>query len=183
MCANSHFELSLNRRCCTEVDCCIVEDTKVESLCEWKREVQPLATRKMNQYAKFEAFDPDEDNWSKYAERWDMAFMVDGVGDADTDKKRAVLLTVCGTSTFALLKALSAPNTPSKVSFAELYKSLSEHCQPKPSVIIERFKFHTRTRRHDESVTEYVALLRTVTSQCKSEVSSKWTSGTDWFVG
>ena len=121
----------------------------------------------MNQYAKFEAFDPDEDNWSEYAERLDMAFVVNGVDDADADKKRAILLTVCGKKTFALLKALSAPNKPSEVSFADLCKSLSEHCQPKPSVIMERFKFHTRTRRHDESVTEYFAALRKVASQCE----------------
>ena len=124
-----------------------------------------MATRKMNQYAKFEAFDPDEDNWSEYAERLDMAYVVNVVDDADADKKRAILLTVCGKKTFALLKGLSAPNKPSEVSFADLCKSLSEHCQPKPSVIMERFKFHTRTRRHDESVTEYIAALRKVASQ------------------
>ena len=80
----------------------------------------PLATRKMNQYAKFEAFYPDEENWSEYAERLDMAFVVNGVDDADTNKKRAIVLTVCGKKTFALLKALSAPNKPSEVSFANL---------------------------------------------------------------
>ena len=74
-----------------------------------KAEIQHLAMRKMNQYAEFEAFDPDADNWSEYAERLDMAFVVNGVDDADTDKKRAILLTVCGKKTFALLKALSAP--------------------------------------------------------------------------
>ena len=118
-------------------------------------------------YAKFAAFDPDEDNWSEYAERLDMALVVNGVDDADADKKRAILLTACGKKTFALLKALSAPNKPSEVNFADFCKSLSEHCQPKPSVIMERFKFHTRTRRHDESVTEYVAALRKVASQCE----------------
>ena len=103
----------------------------------------------MNQYAKFEMFDSDEDNWSEYAERLDLAFVVNGVDDADADKKRAILLTVCGRKMFALLKALSAPNKPYEVNsnIAELCKSLSEHCQAKPSVIMERFKFHTRTRR------------------------------------
>ena len=89
------------------------------------------------------------------------------VDDSDADKKRAILLTVCGKKTFALLKALSAPNKLSEVIFADLSKSLSEHCQPKPSVIMERFKFHTRTRRPDESVTEDFAALRRVAIQYK----------------
>ena len=86
--------------------------------------------RKVNQYQKFEAFDPDEGNWSEHAERLDKAFVVNRVDDGDTDKKRAILLTVCGKKTLALLKALSAPNKPSEVSFADLRKSLSKHCQP-----------------------------------------------------
>ena len=46
--------------------------------------------------------------------------MVNDVDDADADKKRAILLTLCGKKTFALLKALSAPNKLSEVSFADL---------------------------------------------------------------
>ena len=71
----------------------------------------------MNQYLKFEALDPDEDNQSEYTECWEMEFVVNGVDDADTDKKRAILLTVGWKKTFALLKALRAPNKPSEVSF------------------------------------------------------------------
>ena len=72
----------------------------------------------MNQYAKFGAFDPDEDNWSEYAERLDMAFVVNGVDNADADQEEShsYIFSLCvGKKTFALLKALSAPNKPSEV--------------------------------------------------------------------
>lgn len=37
---------------------------------------------------------------------------------------------------------------------------------PKPSVIVERFKFHSKVRQQGQSVTSFVADLRRLTEHC-----------------
>ena len=67
--------------------------------------------------------------------------------DANTiaeDKQVAVLLTVIGSSTYALLTSLLAPRKPREKSFAELSETLLRHFDSKPLVIVERFHFHRR---------------------------------------
>ena len=51
-----------------------------------------------------EAFNPQAEDWTIYAERLQHYLVANGVEDAD--KKRAILLTVCGASTYKLLRSL-----------------------------------------------------------------------------
>ena len=67
---------------------------------------------------------------------------------------------MCGQSTFKLLKNLLQPNTPESKSYTDLVDLLSTHFNPIPSVIIQHFKFNTRTRKDNESVATYVAELK-----------------------
>uniref|UniRef100_A0A1X7SFR9 Reverse transcriptase RNase H-like domain-containing protein n=1 Tax=Amphimedon queenslandica TaxID=400682 RepID=A0A1X7SFR9_AMPQE len=43
---------------------------------------------------------------------------------------------------------------------------LQKHFDPKPSPIVQRFKFHTRVRKQDETVATYVAELRVIGEHC-----------------
>ena len=102
-------------------------------------------------------FKSESEQIEAYLERVQLFF------DANTieeDKQVAVLLTVIGSSTYALLTSLLAPCKPREKSFAELSETLRRHFDPKTLVIAERFYFHRRNQASGESISEYVAELR-----------------------
>ena len=88
----------------------------------------------------FDAFQPGVDNWTEWKERLD--FYLEAEGITDNDKKRSVLLTVCGKETYSLVKSLVAPNNVKDKSFEQIVSLLDRHLQPKPSVTVARFKFN-----------------------------------------
>ena len=112
-------------------------------------------------HGKFSYFNSSHESWSSYSERLGYYFAANDV--QDEDKKKAILLTVCGPSTFQLLKSLS----PADKSYSELVEVLGKHFNPAPSVIMQRFKFDTRARKESESVVTYVAELKRLGEHCE----------------
>lgn len=102
----------------------------------------------MATYGKLEAYDPQEE-WSQYIERLQFYFEANGV--SDEDKQRAILLSVCGSKTYKLIRNLTMPGKPSDMKFTELVDLVQQHQHPKPSAIVQRFKFNTRFRKPGES--------------------------------
>ena len=84
------------------------------------------------------AFDLNTETWTSYSEHY---FTANDI--SSTDKKRAILLTVCGSATYQLLKSLIQLSKPSGKPYDELIETLTRHYSPKPSPIIQRYKFHT----------------------------------------
>ena len=82
------------------------------------------------------------------------------------DRHVPVLLSLIGSKTNALLRSLVAPAKPGDKSFAELTRCLTDHFDPKPLVIAERFHFNQRTQSGGESVSEYVAELKRLAANC-----------------
>ena len=120
----------------------------------------------MATYGKIEEFDSVHEDWPEYVERLGFFFDANGIGD-DADKKRAVFLTVVGATTYKLLRSLVSPSKPGEKSYADLITVLSAHFNPPPSVIVQRFKFHTRCREPGESVAVFVSQLRSLSEHCK----------------
>ena len=89
-------------------------------------------------------YDMQED-WSEYIERLEFYFEANGVSDGE--KQRAILLSVCGSKTYKLIRNLTTPQKPSDKTFAELVDLVQGHQHPKPSAIVQRFKFNTRFRK------------------------------------
>ena len=52
--------------------------------------------------------------------------------------------------------------------YNELIVVLENHCEPKQSVLVQRYKFNTRVRLSGESVAAYVAALKSIGEQCSS---------------
>ena len=109
------------------------------------------------------AYSPDED-WQQYVER--LQFFMEANGVTDEGKKRATFLSVVGPSTFQLLRSLIAPANPADKSLKDLIEVLSAHYNPKPSEIVERYKFHSRVRRPAESVGTFLSELRALSVYC-----------------
>ena len=110
-------------------------------------------------------FNPQVDDWPTYIERLDHYFLANDV--KDDAKKRSILLYVCGTPTFKLLRSLVKDGKLDSVSYEALVKLLKDHYNPKPSTIVQRFHFNSRSRAPGESVANYVAALRDLALHCE----------------
>ena len=107
------------------------------------------------------AFDLNAETRTSYSERLEHYFTANDI--SSTDKKRAILLTVCRSATYQLL---IQPSKPSDKPYDKLIETLTRHYSPKPSPIIQRYKFHTRNRRPTESVATYIAELKALGQYC-----------------
>ena len=72
------------------------------------------------------------------------------VNEIPEQKKVAVLLSVIGAKPYAVLKDILSPEAPNTKSFDELVTTLTNHFAPKPLVIAERYKFHSRNQKDGE---------------------------------
>uniref|UniRef100_A0AAV2IUS0 ribonuclease H n=1 Tax=Knipowitschia caucasica TaxID=637954 RepID=A0AAV2IUS0_KNICA len=109
-------------------------------------------------------FDSQAQTWEEYCEVLGHFFEANNITDAG--RKRAILLSSVGSKTYSLMRNLLSPDKPGDKSFTELTNLLQSHFNPKPSEIVQRFKFNSRTRTANETVTEYVAVLRELAQHC-----------------
>ena len=110
-----------------------------------------------------EQFNPESDDWEAYRERLDLYFIANGV---EEEKKVAVLLTVAGPKTYALVRSLVAPDKPSDKPYLKIVQLIDRYLNPKPLVIAERFHFHLRNQREHELVNQYSAELFRLAKTC-----------------
>ena len=110
-----------------------------------------------------EPFDPDTDNWLAYTERLEQFFSVNRIAD---DKKVATLLTVIGKKAYDLLRNLLAPEKPSTKGYDVIVQAMQSHLDPQPLAIAQRFKFHQRNQKSDETISQFVVKLRKCAEHC-----------------
>ena len=78
----------------------------------------------------------------------------------ENDKKRSIFLSAVGAKTCKLVCGLIRPETPKDKTYGMLAEIIKNHFVPKPSVIVQRYKFHIRVRQTGESISTFVAELR-----------------------
>ena len=105
-----------------------------------------------------------QEDWTSYTERLSLYFTANDVTEAG--KQRAILLSVCGPTTYKLIRNLVAPAKPTDKTFTELVALVRDHYQPKPSAIVQRLKFNSCVRQPGQSVAEFMAELRRLTEFC-----------------
>ena len=110
------------------------------------------------------AFDANEQTWEEYCEILEQFFEANGINDGD--KQRAILISAVGPVTYKLMRNLLSPQKPSSKTYDELVRLMKEHFNPKPSEIVQRFKFDSRIRQPGESISAYVAELRRLAQDC-----------------
>ncbi|KAK7901534.1 hypothetical protein WMY93_018303 [Mugilogobius chulae] len=64
------------------------------------------------------------------------------------------------------MRNLLSPNKPKEKTYQQLVLLLKNHFDPKPSEIVQRYKFDSRSRKPNESVMDYVAELRRLAQDC-----------------
>jgi len=117
----------------------------------------------MATYGRISEYCESED-WAQYEERLKFYFEANDI--QDDGKQRAILLSVCGASCYTLIRNLVYPVKPSDKSFEELCDVMRNHTNPKPSEIVQRFKFNSIVRTPGESIANYVAALRELSKHC-----------------
>ena len=73
-----------------------------------------------------------------------------------------MFLTLIGSKAYGILRDLVSPAKPAEKTYAQL--TMADHFSPKPVTIADRFRFQQRTQREGESVSEYLAQPRKLTS-------------------
>ena len=99
-----------------------------------------------------------------YIERLEFYFVANAVDD--NAKQCAFLLSCCGASTYGLIRSLVAPRKPAEVSYEDIVRKVRVHYIPKPSQIVQRYKFNFRSQHLGESIADYVAELRWLSEHC-----------------
>ena len=132
----------------------------------------------MPTYGFIEKFSGKGEEFDTYLERLDFYFIANDLGEivptennedavaARLEKRKSILLSVIGPDTYSLLRTLCAPTRPAEKTFKEITDILKEHFSPKPSEVVCRFKFHTRTRQQGESVAAFMSELRKLAENC-----------------
>ena len=92
-----------------------------------------------------------------YLERVQLFFTTNGNRE---EKQVPILLTVIGSTTYASLSNLVAPDKHKDKSFCDLSEVLRRHFDLRPLVTAKRFHFHHRDQAPDKSISNYVAELR-----------------------
>lgn len=106
---------------------------------------------------KIGEFDVASGNWNSYCEKLEMFYLVNEV---KTDLKVPTLISVVGERAYELMVTLCSPDKPSSKTLAQLIKLVSDHLQPKPSVLAERFRFRQCRQCVSDSVAKYVTELK-----------------------
>ena len=109
----------------------------------------------------------EKEEWIPYIERLDEYFIANGVEDAT--KKRAILLSSCGHSTYQIARRLFAPTKLNTQTYGKVVESLSAHFSPKPKDMVQRCKFNARVRQPGESISTFCAELRSLAEHCDFE--------------
>lgn len=109
-------------------------------------------------------FDANKDDWKSYIERAKQSFAANDIADAV--KRRAILLSACGASTYRTIKDVLTPQAPGEVAFDDIVEMLSKYFQPTPSEIVQRCRFNSRIRRPHETIAVFTAQLKKLVEHC-----------------
>ena len=117
----------------------------------------------MPTFGKLDEFNETED-WRHYIERVNHFFEANEI--TDPDKRRSIFLVCVGAKTYKLVRSLVATEDPKDKSYEYLAKLLQDHFMPKPSAIVQRFKFNTRSQQPGETIAMVLAELRNLSKHC-----------------
>ena len=118
---------------------------------------------------KVKEFDRKREEWLQHVERLDHFFVANNI--IDGDKKRAFFLSVVGPKPYRILTSLLSPEKPGEKSYHQLVELLKKQYDPRPSEIMQWFKFHSPVRKANMSVSSYVAELGSLAVLCNFDAT------------
>lgn len=126
----------------------------------------------MARFGSIEQYLPGTD-FEDYIDRLEQFFAANDVplvNDPSAEqvvKQRGIFLSSIGAETYTLLKDLMAPTKPKDKTYIQLKETLLGHLKPKRLVIAERFRFHSRKQKEQETVTQFAAAISHLATTCE----------------
>ena len=77
----------------------------------------------MATYGNVGEFHNGAEEWTAYTERLEHYFTANDIDSAE--KKRAILLSICGPTTYSLIRSLVSPKKATEYTFAELVEKVA----------------------------------------------------------
>lgn len=108
-------------------------------------------------------FDSKIETFTAWRARLCQYFVANGIKD---DKRVAALIATLGVQGYKTLQDLFAPENPTTKTFQVLCDALEQHHSPKPLQLAERFRLHKCSQSDTQTVTEYIATLRSLSLNC-----------------
>ena len=90
-----------------------------------------------------EPFDSSQEDWLSYTACLQNYFIANDIAEDKAAKCQEILLSICGVSTYRLIKSLTAPSKLEEVFFENLVKLVEGQHNPEPSATVQHFKFHS----------------------------------------
>ncbi|XP_061706701.1 uncharacterized protein LOC133517403 isoform X3 [Cydia pomonella] len=113
---------------------------------------------------KIKAFEVSAGNWSTYVERVNMYFKANNIKE---ELQLPTLIAVMGEEAYELLSNLTSPKKPGDMSYEDVIKIMSEHIEPKPSFMAERYRLRQRRQGDKETVAQYLTDLKKLAKHCE----------------
>ena len=106
-------------------------------------------------------------DFEAYAEQLEFFFVANGV--TNPKQKKAVLLSNLPAETYQLAKDLVAPTSlrEDSLTYDVIVERLQKQLKPQKSALVARYEFDNRASNAGETVSQYVAVLKHLASECK----------------
>ncbi|KAG8148095.1 hypothetical protein E2320_022937 [Naja naja] len=114
----------------------------------------------------FPPFRPPSETWESYINRFDCFLDATDLADIFAHRKKSYFLSFCGATEFDTATALLAPCSIKSVPWEELQELVCKPSSPKPSRIARPQAFRRRTQAEGETISGYMAALRTAALHC-----------------
>ena len=120
------------------------------------RQHKPLI---MATHCSIREFNPVQEDWVSYTEHLIQYFMANGISAEGEDEESHPPQFMCNR---LICNLCSCTKIYRRKKFFQHYVLIKVHHQPHPSMIVQRFFFHTGIQKPSESVSEYVTLRNIV---------------------
>lgn len=114
-----------------------------------------------------EPFLEGSDDYAEYLERIDCIMELNKITEAKDQGN--FLISVCGGDLYSIIKACAAPKKPTELTYSEVKDLLKKYFDPAVSTIAERFKFYGRQQSPDETISNYIVEIKSMSKNCKFE--------------
>ncbi|XP_048489412.1 uncharacterized protein LOC125491441 [Plutella xylostella] len=130
-------------------------------------------------------FNHEIQEWGSYKgrlEQWFQANAITAAEDKSGARRRAILLSSLGETTYRLIQDLALPKDVGTLSYEEVTELFDGHFQRKTCSFAERYKFHSAVQAPSESFSEWSARVRGLAKDCGFPQSSLEDTLRDRFV-
>lgn len=103
------------------------------------------------------------DDYNDYMERMDSLLTLNAVEEAN---QLQFCIGFCGPDLYKIIKSCIAPKTIKELEYDQIKTALKSYFEPKVNTLAERFKFHSRQQKSEESVSDYIMEIKALSRTC-----------------